>query len=359
MNEKFQMFSKGLESAGDRNSASVIVFLVIFVLFITLLILYNYLKKKYNFQLIKKSNVKKGTFVSLAKSVGLNSDEIKALYDLMIVQNVKYPLTCFTNSKMLDEVLKKGLHSIEKNSRLLEKDKIYNSYLLLETKGKIENSLKKNIGIKSTHLISERQKIVLFFRSIGYFYSTVIRNSKDQLTIELVSEKINRRLFKKGEFVKCYLWREEDAGYTFETEILGYAEDIRTYYLKHSDNLVRSQSRKYRRIPVNFIAEVFPVYLRTENNKKVFSLGTISSKGSIVNLSAGGLKIRADGIDGKEKYLKVSFDIGQYKINIIGKIVRLYQSDGVKEATLQFAKVSLKDRNYINTYVYNYFPGYD
>ena len=276
----------------------------------------------------------------------------------MVKFRFKYPLTCFTNAKLLDEVLRKGLHNIEDNKGLDEKEKNYKSFLLLDIKRKIDSSLKKNIGIKSSHFISENQKLVVFARGKGYFYANVIKNSKDFLIIEIISKKVQKKIFSLNDFLKVYLWREEDAGYTFETEVIGYDNNVRNYLLKHSNNLSRSQKRKYRRVPVNIICSIFPVYTSMKGNNKSFTVGSIAKKGNIINLSSGGLRLRTDGIEGNEKFIKLSFTLNKYNINVMCRIVRLYQHEEIKELTVQFVKISLKDVNIINKFVYKYLPGY-
>ena len=87
-------------------------------------------------------------------SIGLNPDEIKALFNLVIKHNIKYPLTCFTNARLLDDLIKKGLWDIEKRSKMTNEEKTFNSAILLEIKVKVERSLRENTGIRSTHFTS-------------------------------------------------------------------------------------------------------------------------------------------------------------------------------------------------------------
>ncbi len=359
MGNKFRSLSKGFEKSNQiNNTDAIIVLLIVIIVIILIFIIYNYYRKKYNVKLFKENNINKKNYNSLAKSVELSSEESKILLDFLVKYKLKYPLTCFTNSKILDEVLRKGLHNIEDNRNLDEKEKNNKSYILLDIKRKIDSSLRKNIGIKSTHFISESQKIVIFARGKGYFYANVIRNSKSYVIIEIISNKVQKKLFAINDFLKVYFWREEDAGYTFSTEIIGFGSNVRSYLLKHSDNLNRSQKRKYRRVPVNIIADIFPVYVNYQSNNKQYSVGSSVKKGNIINLSSGGLKIRTDGIEGNEKYIKIIFSLNKYNISLIGKIIRLYQYEEVKELTIQFIKISLKDINIVNKFVYKYLPGY-
>jgi hypothetical protein len=359
MGDKFRSLSKSFEQTHTINNSDIIIVLLIFaILVVVIILIYNYYKKNYNVKIYKDHNINKKNYNSLAKSVQLSGEQSKILLDFLVKFKFKYPLTCFTNSKVLDEVLRKGLHSIEDNKSIDEKGKNYKNFLLLDIKRKIDSSLRNNIGIKSSHFISENQKIVVFARGKGYFYASVIRNSKDYLIVEIISKKVQKKIFSLNDFLKVYFWREDDAGYTFETEVIGFGNNVRSYLLKHSSNLVRSQKRKYRRVPVNIISDIYSVYSTTKGNKKSYSVSSTVKKGNIINISSGGLKIRTDGIEGNEKYLKIIFTLNKYNIESIGKIVRLYQYEDIKEITVQFVKISLENVNIINKFVYKYLPGY-
>ncbi len=361
MTDRYRALSKGFsDRPGIVDNAEIVILLfIIIIVIVAIILIYNYYyKKKFSVRVFKANNISKKNYTSLARSVELNNDESKTLLELIVKFKLKYPLTCFTNSKILDDVLRKGLHSIEDNNNLSDKEKNERSFILLEIKRKIDSSLRKSIGIKSTHFISEGQKIVIFARGKGYFYANVIKNSKSFLMIEIISKKVQKKLFLISDFLKVYLWREEDAGYTFESEIIGYGNNIRVYLLKHSEKLFRSQKRKYRRIPVNILVDIYQIYVIPKEDYKRYSIGTKVIKGNIINISSGGVKIRTDGLTGDEKFIKLLFSINKYNITAIGKIVRLYQLEDVKELTVQFVKISIKDINIINKYVYKYLPGY-
>lgn len=358
---KFRELSRGFSDRETAvNNADIILLLLVFiVVIIAIILIYHfYYKKKSGYRIFKDNNISKKNYTSLARSVDLNIEESKALLELIIKFKLRYPLTCFTNSKILDDVLRRGLHGIEDNKNLSNQNKNDRSFVLLEIKRKIDSSLRKSIGIKSTHFISEGQKIVVFARGKGYFYANVTKNTKSFLMIEIISKKVQKRLFLTNDYLKLYLWRDEDAGYTFESEIIGYGNNVRVYLIKHSENLARSQKRKYRRIPVNILVDIYPIDIIPKEDTKHYSVGTKAEKGNIINISSGGVKLRTDGLEGHEKFIKLLFPINRYNISVIGKIVRLYQLEDVKELTVQFVKISIKDTNIINKYVYKYLPGY-
>ncbi len=342
------MRQKGTAKLQPIDYTGAIIVLLLVVIAVLILVSIYYVRKKYNFLEHKNFN-------TLAKSSNLNIDETRILFNLINKNRIKYPLTCFTNAKLLDDVLKKGIKEIHLSKNLNSSQKNEKIDELIDIKMKIESNSKKNIGIKSTHLISENQKIIVFIRGKGYFYATVKNNLKDFLIIEFISDMINKRILNKDEFVKIYFWRNEDAGYIFETKILESGQTIKSYLVRHSDQLIRSQSRKYKRIPVNFTGVIFPISKNAKNEYKVAQ--DQPEQCTIADLSAGGMKFIIDNIDQNIKLLKVEFNINTKKVNLVGKIIRINnKQNNVKEVILIFIKISMESRNIINEYIYNYLP---
>jgi c-di-GMP-binding flagellar brake protein YcgR len=327
--------------------------------------LYQFFKRKFNIHSLKDHNINKHTFKTLGISVGLIPEEIKMLLNLVVNNNIKAPYTCFTNIKVLDGILKKGFHEINHKEELEDTDRDQKIAMLFEIKAKIEANSKSNAGISSTHLVEVGQKMILFIKGKGYYYLKVLRNTHQSLLVELMSEKITRRLLAKGEYLKVYFWREGDAGYIFESSVISQQENVRSFEIKHSDHLLRTQKRKYRRIPVNIRGNYYPIHSIVEGGKKKFSIKAEEIHPcTIVNLSAGGVRMELidDSFDEryrKEKLLKIEFSISRHECSVIGKIIRQHHfKNGKYDLTIQFVKISTRDKNSINEKVYDYLPGY-
>ena len=150
MDNKFKFFSDSF-SAGNKadiDLIAIIILVVLIVLFIVYLIVNKYLKKEYGVSSKESVKFRKSEFNSLCKSVGLNSEESRVFFKLVVKYRIRSPLLCFTNIKLLDEILKKGLDDIENDNNQTHDNKAYNNFLLLELRAKIEERLKKNTGIR-------------------------------------------------------------------------------------------------------------------------------------------------------------------------------------------------------------------
>lgn len=341
--------SKGGIASRQTDYTSILIFLLILIILALIIALVYYFRKKYNVAEHKNFN-------SLAQNLGLSSEEARILYNILIKYNVKSPLTCFTNARLLDDVLRKSIRDIHLERSLTNEEKEEKVEALLNIKIKIETGSRKNIGIRSTHLISENQKLIVFIREKGYFYAIVRKNLRDYLLIEFISNLITKRILNVDEFIKIYFWRNEDAGYIFESKVLEFGDDIKSYKIKHSDKLIRSQKRKYKRIPVNFTGTIYPISREGKNKYKV-ELEKIETC-NIIDLSAGGLKLITENINKDTKFLKIEFQIGDKPITLIGKVIRIDSNpnSNIKEVIIQIAKITLSDKNTINSYIYNYLP---
>ncbi len=352
--------SGGYNSFAPRNNTGIIITAVITIAIFTLLVLYYYLKNKYN--LTTSNLLKRHNFNSLGRNIGLENNELKILFGLAVKNDVREPLICYTNSKILDNIIKLGLRDIENDRKAPEENKNSRSAVLLEIKAKIEKNSRQNMGIRSTHLLHENQKMVLFAREKGYIYSVIKRITHESMVVELMSEKIKSRILSVGEHLKVYFWRDEDAGYTFDTTVTGFDNiGVKRYSIRHAERLSRTQKRKYRRVPVNLSGYVIPVETVVNSSvKKYIPKEGLTVTCSIKNLSAGGLLMMVNKLRSNDKFVKVVFELNHYKIGVIGKIIRIHAiHENLYEVTVQFVRMILKEKNLINRYVYNYMPGYE
>ena len=74
----------------------------------------------------------------MAKDVGFQKKHIDTLQRLVIISNIRHPLLLFTNTGLLDSVLKKGIYSIERQPSLSEGERIHLLNTIYEIKQTIE-----------------------------------------------------------------------------------------------------------------------------------------------------------------------------------------------------------------------------
>lgn len=346
-----------LESNFFSKPVIVILLLIMVGVFIVLLISYVYKKKvdeKYS-----RLKINKRQFFNIAQEIGLSLDQTRILLDLIIKQNIKSGYSCFTKGKLLDEILSYAFFDVENNKQLPVVEKEIYKKELFEIKRIVENNSKKNQGITSTLLIVENQKIIIFYRGLGYFYAKVIKNTQNGLIISLMSDKIKKRILKKNVYIKIYFWRKNDAGYIFNSQVIGSDdEDIKVFLISHSDSLKRSQKRKYRRVPVNIKGTINLVNSKiVKGKKKYFIDSELVYESVFLNLSTGGARIETTALGKNMNFIAINFVLLQQNISAIGKIIRYREFKSSKtEIVVQFVRIKLKERNVIDQYIYNFLP---
>lgn len=355
---KFSQFSSRQES----NPIVGWVVLGIVVLILAIVIMNSF------FSLTQTRQKKKGqvhfnnrVFGNLARSVGLVKNETGYLSKLIHLCKVKQPYLIFTNSQLLDDVLKKGLYATQHNDKLTIDQKDARLATIFNIKQKIEMNSKRQLGIKTTHLIKRSQKLILLFKELGYVYAFLKKNLQSFLVVSMKAKHFERTKVRNGMPIKIYFWRDNDAGYTFQSRITDIAlrEEEIELKLQHSDRLSRAQKRLYRRVPIQSTVFIYTISIHQIGKEQKAVVDKNSHYlGYIKNISAGGLALRCNVSLAKGDFVKLEFDFGKSKkVVAFGKIVRIHSPvPKTTEVFIKFTKINLHARNLIYEYVYNYQP---
>jgi c-di-GMP-binding flagellar brake protein YcgR len=191
-------------------------------------------------------------FYAKGKDAGFSFKEIELLRRLAIKSNLAEPSALFWSQNQLDLCIR----SLVRSSRLAgsEKDADTQEFLskLYDYRKKIEMEKPKvKNGISSSLQIGESQTLRLLLNGAGVFKSQVIKNIGPYLTIARPSSVNLPQGFPWiGQRVSVYFWREDDAGYVFDTDVLDevYSKGRAALKLAHSESLFRTQKRKSVRI---------------------------------------------------------------------------------------------------------------
>jgi c-di-GMP-binding flagellar brake protein YcgR len=101
---------------------------------------------------------------------------------------------------------------------------------------------------------------------------------------------------ERGELLDIYFWRDRDASYQFESEVLGQSGGrLLITILKHVDDIERIQRRQYHRIDTSIPVTIVPV-TRDElegSEGKGLQWDQPGLSGYIINLSGAGLALAA------------------------------------------------------------------
>jgi c-di-GMP-binding flagellar brake protein YcgR len=233
---------------------------------------------------------------------------------------------------------------------------------LLELRKKAEFNLPKyHKRIRETSAILPRQKLVIKDRQYGTFVSWVIENNRRYLVVtQPAGQKASEVLTWTGRKVQVYFWRQDDAGYEFETKVQEQIphEEYPLIYLAHSQKLERKQKRQSVRVETRLNARFFPVVVSTAEGVQKPVISERGHAAKLIDLSESGCAMLAGKGLTKNARMKIEFDLTEVKhIVTLGVVVNISKTadERVSRYHIMFTRIGPQSRNNILLYVYNIF----
>ncbi len=347
------------------DKTSIWIFAVVVVLFIGLLIIGSMTSNKRTPRTASEQRrYSKRLFRQMGKNMGLSKHHIEYLEHLVQATKVRQPMLIYTSAGLLDDVLRKGLYSVQRRTNLTEEQKERETTLIFEIKQLIEKNSRKKIGIKTTHLIKPGQIIEFSPEHGGSYPSKVLSNLKDMLACLVPRDGAGNELrWKRGTKLRVSFWRDNDAGYSFLTKVLGYnvVKGLPAVFIQHSKTLRREQKRRFKRKILERPCFFYPISIvemgtGRKKTKRAVIHNNRKSLGTVLDISAGGCSIRSLTPLQRGSLIKIDFEIERNTPIIAFGKVRRVRTEKVKGGIMHimFTRVSRKNLNQIYTYVYNF-----
>jgi c-di-GMP-binding flagellar brake protein YcgR len=303
-------------------------------------------------------------FRRTGRSMGLPALHVEVLEDLVRITKVKQPLLVFSSAGMLDDVLKKGLYSVEAARGISDEERERRKAVLFQIKQIIEGGARKGAVLRSSVLLKPGQLLTVSPAAGGHFASKVVSNMKDFLTISAPAGAAGVEMrWMRGTPLAVYLWRENDAGYSFQSKVLGYdtVKGLSCVLIQHSKTLRREQRRKARRRQIMRACFYYPIRIiesgparRPERKASVEQ--NLRTLGTVADLSAGGCAIQTLSPFDKGKLVMVEFDIDRKApIRAFGKVMSVHRRKGRGGIMhVMFTGVTRQYLNRICSFVYDF-----
>jgi c-di-GMP-binding flagellar brake protein YcgR len=200
-------------------------------------------------------------FFVQGKDAGFSFKEIELLRRLAAICNLDEPCSLFHSQQQLDICIRSMVRTIRMSGE--DKEQGTQDFLskLYDFRKKIEMDKSRiKTGISSSRQITEGQHLRVLVVGTGVFRSHVVKKSDMDLIISRPSNtKIISPMSWKDIKISVYFWREDDAGYVFDSEVLDevYSKGISSIKIDHSDSLFRTQKRKSIRIKLHKAAFLY------------------------------------------------------------------------------------------------------
>jgi c-di-GMP-binding flagellar brake protein YcgR len=299
-----------------------------------------------------------------AKAMGLPGPHIDMLENLVRLCKVKQPFLVFSNAGLLDDTLKKGLYSIENARDLTLEEREHRKAIIFQIKQLIESNARKGASLSSTTFLRPGQPVSVTPEGGQAFSSKVISNMKDFLTVAapLAPAGVSTR-WMRGTKLAVYLWRDNDAGYSFPSKVLGYdtVKGISSVLIQHSKTLRREQRRRSKRRELMRACFYYPIRIveaeeGRRGERKASVEQNMRTLGTVVDLSAGGCAIQTLNPFDKGTLVMIEFDIDKKApVRAFGKVMHVNRQKGRGGAMhVMFTRVTRQHLNRISEFVYDF-----
>jgi len=191
---------------------------------------------------------------------------------------------------------------------------------LYDYRKKIEIDAPEKKAISNSRQIGAGQPLQIFAAEAGVFKSQVVKNTSGYMTISRpVSSDSGPVREWRGMRVSVYLWREDDAGYVYDTEVTDevYSLGIMSLKISHSFELARVQKR--RSVRAKMSAPAF-LYLMGEGEPYHKTEAEPGLKCILEDLSDTGCAVTVGGRADDGLRVKIQFELGGAALCVSGTV---------------------------------------
>lgn len=191
-------------------------------------------------------------FYNRGRELGFTMSESSLIRRTAALAGLEDPSNVFWAIRDLDICIAAFMRKFKNEGKERDRGTLLFMDKLYEFRKKLEfDQPKYRMGVRSSRFIAVNQRLRVLVQDMGVYSATVIDVTDRYLVISYpVGGRIPPGFQWKGVRVSIYFWRQEDAGYVFDTYVL---EDLRirnvpVLQIGHSEALLRTQRRKSLRI---------------------------------------------------------------------------------------------------------------
>lgn len=274
---------------------------------------------KKNKERAKKNNWLK--FYAKGKDSGFSFWEISLLRRLAIKSNMEDPASLFWSQNQMDVCIR----SLIQNARLAgtERDPETQEFLskLYEYRKKIEFEKQgAKTGLADTRHIGETQPLRILVAGTGVFPSRILKNANQYIAIDRPpTVNMPRDFTWAGRRLAVYFWRDNDAAYVFDSDVIdeAYAKGSPAIRISHAESLFRTQKRKSLRMKLKK-----PAFLYIQNEGSVPDLVELvpGLKCVINDISDKGCSVTIGGKAAPGLRVKIQFALNKAPLILCGTV---------------------------------------
>jgi len=300
-------------------------------------------------------------FFKKGKEAGFSIRELEQIRKLVSNCNIEDPASIFLSQKHLETCIRSVVNAVRMSGDSEDpeiQDFLSRLFDYCKQLG-IKNAETKST-ITTSRQISEGQVLKILVSGTGVFRSEVIKNFGNYLTISRPSnQKMTSHMQWDGLRISVYFWREDDAGYVFDTEVVDevFSKGISSLKINHNDSLFRTQKRTSLRVKINKAAFVYLV-----NDMDPHRMETVPGLRCMMeDISDTGCAFRVTGIAPVGQRLKVQFSLDHIPVCIPGTVrsVDYFQETNISIVHMEADELPVSTRNHLLCEVFDMLPDED
>ena len=274
-------------------------------------------------------------FYAKGKDSGFSFREIELLRQLAVKCKLEEPASLFWSQAQLDTCIRSLVRSLHVSGG---GDQAANDFLskLYDFRKKVEMEKPKvKHGISNSRQISAGQNLRVLVAGSGVFKSQVVKNSSQYLIISRpTNSKITSSFSWQGLKISVYFWRDDDAGYVFDSCVADevFSKGISSLKIDQADKLFRTQKRKSIRVKLHKAAYLYLLASDEDINKIETEPG---QKCFLEDLSDTGCAVTIGGKGTADMRVKVQFALGGAPISMSGTVRSVQYKEDLDRTTLR------------------------
>ncbi|MDR1099636.1 MAG: flagellar brake protein [Treponema sp.] len=345
----------------------VIFFFIGLGVLITVLVVVNIIRKKYNPPIMGGGGISGTTSTRhfsgftlhrIANNIGLDREQTKMLEYVLKNDGVTDVERSINSPNLLDRHFKRTYRIIERSANT-EEEAHERLSLLFSTRNILESASGGGDNITSTRQVPEKSAAVLSIGQESYPVK-VISTKGDNLVVENPQNALGSpiRLPRGGKVILSF-FTKSSKGFSFETRVLGTSDsaDGPILQLVHSNQMKRLSQRRFRRKQAVIAANFYFVHVEDTGYRREKKMVVDKRRltGNILDISIGGCSIKTNVPVNSGTRLKIEFiHTNGVTVAVLGQVLRTNRTGISTIMHIKFLKVPRRSLNIINTLVFDY-----
>ncbi|MCL2441428.1 MAG: PilZ domain-containing protein [Treponema sp.] len=298
-------------------------------------------------------------FFAKGKEAGFTIKDMEQLRKLVAAAQIKDPVAIFKSQKQFELIIRSMVNTVRLSGERGDPTVQYFLSKLFDYFKKIEMEVSENKArISNSRQISEGQPLRVLVAGTGVYKSEVVKNFGNYLTIARpVNSKNSASMQWHGVKISVYFWREDDAGYVFDTEVIDevFSKGISSLKVEHNESLFRTQKRKSLR--VKFCRPAF-LYLVDDNDNPHKLEKSAGLMCMLEDISDTGCAFKINGQAAVGLRLKVQFSLDRIPICMPATVrsVEYSQETDTSLVRMEADPLPIGTRNHILCEVFDLLP---